>query len=385
MFQKTTAQDKILALKERVRVVQGGTSSSKTYSIIPMLIAYAIDHPGAEISVVSESVPHLRRGAIRDFLKIMIAIGNSLNNWNKSTLIYHFDNGSFIEFFSADQSDKLRGARRDILFVNEANNIDWESYHQMSVRTRKFIYIDYNPTQEFWSHTELIGKPGTDFVILTYKDNEALEPAIVKEIEAAEEKAKDSPYWANWWNVYGLGRVGSLQGVIFSNWEQCEKMPESWTWKTYGIDWGYSNDPTAIVEVCEFDGKIWVNEILYEKGLTNADIAQKIEGFRGAEFIADSAEPKSIEDIRRHGFRIRACQKGRDSIRSGIDKLQQQPIMITSSSTNIIKEVRGYVWATDRTGKETGEPIDSFNHAWDAIRYVVMEKKRTRSGSYSLR
>tara|TARA_R110000787_G_scaffold54024_3_gene125927 strand:+ start:3689 stop:4846 length:1158 start_codon:yes stop_codon:yes gene_type:complete len=385
MFQKTTAQDKILALKERVRVVQGGTSSSKTYSIIPMLIAYAIDHPGAEISVVSESVPHLRRGAIRDFLKIMIAIGNSLNQWNKSTLIYHFDNGSFIEFFSADQSDKLRGARRDILFVNEANNIDWESYHQMSVRTRKFIYIDYNPTQEFWAHTELIGKAGTDFVILTYKDNEALEPAIVKEIEAARDKAKDSPYWANWFKVYGEGKLGSLQGVIFSNWNQCEKMPDSWTWKTYGIDWGYSNDPTAIVEVCEFDGKIWVNEILYEKGLTNADIAQKIEGFRGAEFIADSAEPKSIEDIRRHGFRIRACQKGRDSIRSGIDKLQQQPIMITSSSTNIIKEVRGYVWATDRTGKETGEPIDSFNHAWDAIRYVVMEKKRTRSGSYSLR
>ena len=385
MFQKTTAQAKIAKLRSRVRVVQGGTSSSKTFSIIPMLIMYCISNPGAEVSIVSESVPHLRRGAIRDFLKIMIAIGNSLNNWNKSTLIYHFDNGSFIEFFSADQSDKLRGARRDILFVNEANNIDWESYHQMSVRTRKFIYIDYNPTQEFWAHTELIGKPGTDFVILTYKDNEALEPAIVKEIEAAEEKAKDSPYWANWWNVYGLGRVGSLQGVIFSNWEQCEKMPEQWTWKTYGIDWGYSNDPTAIVEVCEFDGKIWVNEILYEKGLTNADIAQKIEGFRGAEFIADSAEPKSIEDIRRHGFRIRACQKGRDSIRSGIDKLQQQPIMITSSSTNIIKEVRGYVWATDRTGKETGEPINSFNHSWDAIRYVVMEKKRTRSGSYSLR
>ena len=385
MFQKTTAQAKIAKLRSRVRVVQGGTSSSKTFSIIPMLIMYCISNPGAEVSIVSESVPHLRRGAIRDFLKIMIAIGNSLNQWNKSTLIYHFDNGSFIEFFSADQSDKLRGARRDILFVNEANNIDWESYHQMSVRTRKFIYIDYNPTQEFWAHTELIGKAGTDFVILTYKDNEALEPAIVKEIEAAEEKAKDSPYWANWWNVYGLGRVGSLQGVIFSNWEQCEKMPEQWTWKTYGIDWGYSNDPTAIVEVCEFDGKIWVNEILYEKGLTNADIAQKIEGFRGSEFIADSAEPKSIEDIRRHGFRIRACQKGRDSIRSGIDKLQQQPIMITSSSTNIIKEVRGYVWATDRTGKETGEPINSFNHSWDAIRYVVMEKKRTRSGSYSLR
>ena len=385
MFQRTTAQAKIAKLRSRVRIVQGGTSSSKTFSIIPTLIMYCISTPGAEVSIVSESVPHLRRGAIRDFLKIMLSIGNSLNNWNKSTLIYHFDNGAFIEFFSADQSDKLRGARRDVLFVNEANNIDWESYHQMSVRTRKFIYIDYNPTQEFWAHTELIGKEGTDFVILTYKDNEALEPAIVKEIEIARDRAKDSPYWANWFKVYGEGKLGSLQGVIFSNWEQCEKMPDSWTWKTYGIDWGYTNDPTAIVEDCEFDGKIWVNEIVYEKGLTNADIAKKIEGFRGAEFIADSAEPKSIEDIRRHGFRIRACKKGRDSIRSGIDKLQQQPIMITSNSTNIIKEVRGYVWATDRTGKETGEPIDSFNHAWDAIRYVVMEKKRTRSGSYSIR
>ena len=217
MFQRTTAQAKIAALRSRIRVVQGGTSSSKTYSIIPTLIMYAVNNKGAEISIVSESIPHLRRGAIRDFLKIMIAIGNSLNGWNKSTLTYTFSNGSFIEFFSADQSDKLRGARRDILFVNEANNINWESYHQMSVRTRKFIYIDYNPTQEFWAHTELIGRDGTDFVILTYKDNEALEPAIVKEIEAARDKASESPYWANWWNVYGLGQTGSLQGVIFSN------------------------------------------------------------------------------------------------------------------------------------------------------------------------
>ena len=208
MFQRTTAQDKIAALRSRVRVVQGGTSSSKTFSIIPTLIMYAVDNKGSEISIVSESIPHLRRGAIRDFLKIMIAIGNSTNNWNKSTLTYNFSNGSFIEFFSADQSDKLRGARRDILFVNEANNINWEAYHQMSVRTRKFIYIDYNPTQEFWAHTELIGRDGTDFVILTYKDNEALEPAIVKEIEAARDKASESPYWKNWWNVYGLGQTG---------------------------------------------------------------------------------------------------------------------------------------------------------------------------------
>jgi phage terminase large subunit len=386
MFKRTTAQAKIGKLRQRVRVVQGGTSSSKTFSIIPLLIQYAKDNPHSEISIVAESIPHLRRGAIRDFLKILESTGNlHAEWWNKSTLTYTLPNGSFIEFFSADQSDKLRGARRDILFVNEANNINWESYHQMSVRTRKFIYIDYNPTQEFWAHTELIGRDGTDFVILTYKDNEALEPAIVKEIEAARDKASESPYWANWWNVYGLGQTGSLQGVIFSNWNQCDKMPETWKWKAYGIDWGFTNDPTAVVEVCEFDGKLWINEILYEKGLTNADIADKLDGFRGQEFIADSAEPKSIEDIRRRGFRIRPCDKGRDSVRSGIDKLQQYPLMITSNSTNIIKEARGYTWATDRAGKETGEPISNMNHAWDAIRYTAMEKLKARSGQYSIR
>ncbi len=382
MFQKTTAQSKIAALRKRNRVVQGGTSSSKTFSIIPLLIAYAVQTPGAEISIVSESIPHLRRGAIRDFLKIMGWIGNSLVPWNKTTLTYHFQNGAFIEFFSADQSDKLRGARRDVLFVNEANNINWEAFHQMSIRTRKFTYIDYNPTQEFWAHTELIPREDTDFIILTYKDNEALEPAIVKEIEQAQ--FKTDPYWVNWWKVYGLGEMGSLQGVVFSNWEQCDKMPESWKWKTFGVDWGYTNDPTAIVEVCQYDGKIWVNEILYKKGLNNADIAGKVSGFRNQEFIADSAEPKSIEDMRRHGFRIRPCSKGRDSVRAGIDKMQQQPIMVTSNSVNLIKELRSYVWATDKTGKQTGEPMDNFNHAIDALRYVVMEKNKARSGHYNI-
>jgi phage terminase large subunit len=386
MFQRTTAQAKIAALRSRVRVVQGGTSSSKTFSIIPTLIMYAINNKGAEISIVSESIPHLRRGAIRDFIKIMEWIGNPIeSNWNRSTLTYNFSNGSFIEFFSADQSDKLRGARRDVLFVNEANNIGWEAYHQMSIRTRRFVYIDYNPTAEFWAHKELIGKPDVDFIILTYKDNEALEPAIVKEIEAAKEKAKDNPYWANWWKVYGLGEIGNLQGVVFNNWQQCDKMPEAYKWKAYGLDWGFTNDPTAVVEVCEFDGKLWLNEILYEKGLTNADIAQKIDGFRGQELIADSAEPKSIEDLRRHGFRIRACQKGRDSVRAGIDKMQQYPLMVTSNSVNLIRELRGYTWATDRSGEQTGEPIDDFNHAIDAARYIIMEKLRTRSGQYAIR
>lgn len=382
MFQTTTAQTKIAKLRDRTRVVQGGTSSSKTFSIIPLLIMYAINNKGTEISIVSESIPHLRRGAIRDFVKIMESIGNKMEQkWNRSTLTYTFNNGSFIEFFSADQSDKLRGARRDVLFVNEANNIEWEAYHQMAIRTRKFIYIDYNPTAEFWAHTELIGKEGVGFVKLTYKDNEALEPAIVKEIEAAREKAKTSEYWANWWKVYGLGETGSLQGVVFTNWQQVDAMPDTYVWKAYGLDWGFSLDPTAFVEVCEYDGKLWINEILYENQLTNTDLAEKLKEYKKWETVADSAEPKSIEDMKRFGFRIRPCKKGADSVRAGIHKLQQMPMMVTKQSTNIIKELRNYQWQD----KKDGVPIDNWNHALDAIRYIASEKINKKSGKYNVR
>lgn len=380
MFQKTTAQVKIARLKGRTRVVQGGTSSSKTFSVLPILQSLAADNPRLEISVVSESIPHLRRGAMRDFIKILQMTGTYVDaNWNRSTLTYSFDNGSFIEFFSADQSDKLRGARRDVLFVNEANNVSWEAYHQMAIRTRRFIYIDYNPTSEFWAHKELIGQPDTDFVILTYKDNEALEPAIVKEIEAAQ--YKDDPYWQNWWKVYGLGQVGSLQGTIFNNWEQVDKMPETFKWKGYGLDWGFSNDPTAFVEVCEFDDKIWINEILYETQLTNSDLAERLKDYKRWETIADSAEPKSIEDLRRFGFRIRPCKKGADSVRAGIQKMQQKKLMVTKNSTNVIKEFRGYQWKDENDGV----PIDNLNHAIDAVRYICSEKINARSGTYNIR
>lgn len=384
MFKRTTAQAKIAALRKRVRVVQGGTSSSKTFSIIPILITYAAQNAGAEISIVAESIPHLRRGAIRDFIKIMEWTGNfNPERWNRSTLTYTLANGSFIEFFSGDQPDKMRGARRDVLFVNEANNIAFETYMQLAMRTRKFIYIDYNPTAEFWAHKELIGQPNVDFIILTYRDNEALESAIVKEIEAARDRP--DPYWQNWWRVYGLGEVGSLQGVVFNNWQQVESMPSTFKWKAYGLDWGYTNDPTAFVEVMEFDGKLWLNEVLYETGLTNADIAANLNAYKQWETIADSAEPKSVEDLRRHGFRIRPCKKGPDSVRIGLDKMQQMPIMVTSSSTNLIKELRGYVWRTEKDGAKTNEPIDYFNHAIDAARYCIMEKLNARSGTYAIK
>ena len=278
MLQTTTAQSKIAKLKKRIRIVQGGTSSSKTFTILPFLIQYALQVPNSEISVVSESIPHLKRGAIKDFLKIMEWTNNyNPNSFNKSNLTYKFHNGSYIEFFSADQPDKLRGARRDVLFINECNNVSFESYQQLSIRTKKFIYLDYNPTNEFWVHTELIGEDGSDFVILTYKDNEALDPAIVKEIEKAKEKAKTSSYWDNWWRVYGLGETGTLEGVIFNNWQSIDVMPSDARLLGYGLDFGYSNDPTSIVEVYKWNDKRIVNEICYQKELSNSQIAKYIK------------------------------------------------------------------------------------------------------------
>ncbi len=296
MLQVTTAQTKLKQLRKRIRIVQGGTSSSKTFTIIPFLINYAIKNPNSEISVVSESIPHLKRGALKDFLKIMDWVGNfNPNNFNKSNLTYKFANGSYIEFFSADQPDKLRGARRDILFINECNNVSFESYQQLAIRTKKFIYLDYNPTNEFWVHTELMQDENSDFVILTYKDNEALDPAIVKEIEKAKVKAETSSYWENWWKVYGLGQIGSLEGVIFNNWQTIDVIPNDARLLGYGLDFGYSNDPTAIVEVYKWNDKRIVNEICYQKELSNSQIAKLIPV--KLPVYCDSAEPKSIAEL----------------------------------------------------------------------------------------
>lgn len=372
MLKKTTAQSKIARLKKRIRIVQGGTSSSKTFTIIPLLIQYAMDNPLTEISVVSESIPHLKRGVIKDFIKIMIWTKNYKDsNFNKSNLKYTFDNGAYIEFFSADQPDKLRGARRDVLFINECNNVHFEAYQQLSIRTKKFVYLDYNPTAEFWVHSELMEDRDSDFVILTYKDNEALDPAIVKEIEKAREKAKTSSYWENWWKVYGLGQIGSLEGVVFHNWKEIDTIPEDARLIGSGLDFGYSNDPTAIVDVYKWNDKRILDERLYTKGLVNVEISKYIKD--DCITYADSAEPKSIEEIRRLGKRIKGVTKGADSINFGIQVMQDQSYLVTKRSTNLIKELRSYCWDEDKTGKRLNKPIDDWNHAIDAVRYHEME------------
>jgi phage terminase large subunit len=337
-----------------------------------LLIDYAIKTPKSEISIVAETIPQLRRGALRDFLKIMDLIGMyDDSRFNKSSLVYTFSNGSYIEFFSADMSAKLRGARRDVLFVNECNNVEWEAYYQMAIRTRKFIYLDYNPVAEFWVDTELIKDSDTDFVVLTYKDNEALDKSIVNEIEKARDKAEHSEYWANWWRVYGLGEIGQVQGTIFTNWHQIDNVPQEAKYIGIGLDFGYSNDPTAIVMVYKWNNEFILDEIAYQKELSNKAIADILKPYGGL-VVCDSAEPKSIADLRSYGINATPCVKGKDSIINGIQKIQAlDRIHITKRSTNLIKEFRGYVWKTDRNGTILNEPIDFQNHLCDSVRYIL--------------
>jgi phage terminase large subunit len=382
MLIKTTAQDKIAALRKRIRIVRGGTSASKTFSIIPFLIDYAYKNKNSEISIVSETIPHLRRGAIRDFLKIMDLINwFEPANWNKSSLTYNFDNGSFIEFFSADNPSKLRGARRDVLFINECNNVNFESYYQLAIRTRKFIYLDYNPVAEFWVDTELVKDKDAERITLTYKDNEALDISIVKEIEKARDKAATSSYWRNWWTVFGLGQIGSLQGVVFDNWQQVASVPTDAKLLGFGMDFGFTNDPTTLVAVYKTNNQLYFDEVLYRTNMTNLDIGNfmKSENIgRPLEIVADSAEPKSIEELRRQGFLITPAKKGADSIKIGIDILKREPFFVTQNSINLIKELRSYVWATDRDGKLTGNPIDDSNHCFVGETLITTNKGQVR-------
>ena len=385
MLVRTTAINKILKLKKRIKIIQGGTSAGKTFGIIPILIDKAATNPNIEISIVAESIPHLRRGALKDFLNIMKWTNRFFDDrFNKSLLRYEFANGSYIEFFSADDSSKLRGARRDILYINECNNVTFESYNELSIRTKQEIYLDFNPANEFWVHTELKNEADSDFLILTYQDNEALDERIVKEIEKNRDKAKTSSYWDNWWRVYGEGLIGMLEGVVFSNWKIIDKIPEDAKLLGVGLDFGFTVDETAIIEVYNYNGQRILNEICYQTGLVNTEIAKKLQ--KNVIAYADSSEPKSIEEIRRTGQLIKGVTKGNDSINFGIQIMQSQEYLVTSRSTNLIKELRSYCWDKDKTGKQLNKPTGTMNHAVDAVRYHEMESlgRGANFGKYTI-
>lgn len=367
-FSITTATKKTAALTKRIRALQGGTSASKTISILQILIhSSQTDNTPRITSIVSESLPHLRKGAMRDFLNIMQSHDYyDDNRWNKTDSIYTFESGSIVEFFGADQPAKVRGPRRDRLYMNECNNMAFETFEQLEVRTRDAIYLDWNPTNEFWFYTEVLGhRDDVDHIILTYKDNEALEENIVKSIEQRKDR-KD------WWQVFGLGLLGELEGKVYRDWAIIDEVPHDARLERYGIDFGYTNDPTAIIAVYRHGDGLIFDEIMFQKGMQNSQIAAVIQNQEvNVLCVADSAEPKSIDDIASYGVPIIPCTKGKDSVKRGIDLVQDQRCSMTKRSLNIIKEYRNYMWEVDKDGKVLNVPEAGYDHSMDAIRYAV--------------
>jgi phage terminase large subunit len=348
MFKRTTAVNKLLKLKKRIRVVPGGTWAGKTYDILAIEIDHLIKNPKEDTTVVAETIPAIKQGALKDFKEIMEdTLRWYPENYNATDRIYKFSNGSTIQFTAFDSEDKAKQAgKRKRLFVNEVNTMNKPIVDALMIRTEDVIWLDYNPTFSFWVNTELANDKDCDWLTLTYRDNEALPDAIKNELLKRREKSKTSGYWLNWCRVYLDGKVGNLEGVVFSNYELINSTPDDAKLLGYGMDFGYTNDPTTLIACYKLDNSLIFDECIYRTGLLNSDIKDLLRAndVHHAPIYADAAEPKSIAEIRRYGFNIKGADKGRDSINYGINILQQYHFKVTKRSTNLIKELRAYTW-----------------------------------------
>lgn len=369
----TTALQKLLQLIKRIRAVGGGTGASKTIGILQILIDKSQrDSVPKKTSVVSKTFPHLEKGAITDFKNIMNQ--HSYWNqklWNETRHFYTFETGSVFEFFSADEWEKVKGPRRDRLFINEANNITYQDFEQLEVRTNEEIWMDWNPDTDFWFYDKVLNgedyKGIVDFITLTYLDNEGLSQDIRESIERRRNNKA-------WWQVYGLGILGDVETRIYKNWKEISEIPhEARLWRR-GLDFGYTNDPTVIIDIYEYNGGFILDEALYQKGLSNKSIFDNVNNMIEPQtlVIADSAEPKSIDELSALGLNIIGATKGPGSVYQGIQFVQAQKISITSRSVKTLKARKNYIFFTDKDGKIINKPDDS-NHEWsnpmDAIRY----------------
>ena len=369
--------------KSKIQIHQGGTRSGKTYSIITALIELCHKNSGLVITICRKTFPALRATAMRDFFEI-------LNNediynpdlHNKSDATYQLW-GNMVEFISIDQPQKVRGRKRDVLFINEANEINLEDWRQLLLRTTGRVLLDYNPSDEFhWIYEEVIPREDAEFFRTTYKDNPFLPQSVVLEIERF--KTADE----NFWKVYGLGERGTSQATIFTHWKEINQIPNEYKLLTTGVDFGYTNDPTAIVRVYTDGHGFAVDELCYATRLTNSDIAKVLRDNqvdRSDVVICDSAEPKSIDEIHAHGFNTHGARKGKDSVKNGIQFLHSRPLLVTARSVNLIRELRNYKWKEDKNGKQLNDPVDSFNHAIDAMRYAItFNQTNPNFGSYAI-
>lgn len=364
---------------------EGGTRSSKTFSALQVLIEIAKGCKGLIISIVSETFPHLKRGAIRDFKNIMADEWDE-KAWNKSAAIYTFPTGSIIEFFSADQPGKVHGPARDILFINEANHISYDTARQLFVRTRLFILYDYNPTHSFWAHEQIAPRENCVSIHSTYKDNEYLTPEQVAEIES--NKGDE-----NWWRVYGEGKVGQLEGLVFPDFDLVDDLPDErgGMREVYGMDFGFTNDPSTLQHLLIDTGQkeIWIDEIFYATGMLNSAMAAQMENAnvpkRSTLIFADCAEPKTIAELSGYGYNIRPCYKATRKAEQ-LQIMKGYRLKFTKRSLNAIREARNYCWMQDKDGRWLNEPQEFGDHAMDAIRYgaITFLTQYAGAGQYNL-
>jgi phage terminase large subunit len=369
---------------ERFVVNIGGSRSTKTYSILQLLLIKALESTEPlVISIVRKSLPSLRISVMRDFFNILKQLDIydvELHNKTENTYML---NSTMFEFFSIDDAQKRRGTKRDILFINEANELTWEDFFQLQIRTTTQIFMDFNPSEYFWYNDKLQIRDDVKTIHSTYKDNPFLNQDQINEIERLQHT--DHQYY----QIYALGQFAGAMDRIYSFTPVDDIPVDVAKLVALGLDFGFTNDPTSLIEVWKHEDNLYLNELLYDKGMTNQDIAEAMKEYnvdRFIDIIADSAEPKSVEEISRMGFNIKPAQKGPDSIKNGIDILKRHKLHVTKDSINLIKEFNNYKWVTDKDGNKLNKPIDMFNHALDAVRYVALNKLKTKySGHYNIR
>lgn len=347
---------------------KGGTRSGKTWAALQLLhiLCKSCEKP-LVVSCVAATLPMVKRGMQRDFRQMLIAESEwDEEAFNKTEGSYTYQNGSMIEFFGIDNASKVHGPARDILFVNEAQSIPRETFRQLDIRTRKKVIIDFNPVRKFWGETEFVGDRYVT-IHSTYKDN----PYLTEEQISAIDKNRND---ANWWRVYGEGETGGVEGNVYPEYEVIEDMPETFTGRCLGLDFGFVNDPTAIVDL-RFEGwDLYVDLLCYETGLLNANIAEYLNsnGLNRIVTVCDNAEQKSIVELQQKRVKAMPCIKGRGSVAGGIAQVKQFKMHVTKRSVKMLDELDNYKWIKDESSDTyTNEPIDAWNHALDAMRYGV--------------
>jgi phage terminase large subunit len=368
---------------KRILIEQGGTRSGKTYNILMWIIfAYTQRETNKTITICRKTYPALRSSSMRDFFEILRTYDLYDELYHNKSNSEYILNGNLIEFISLDQPQKLRGRKRDLLYINEANEMSFEDWQQLIFRTTGRVIIDYNPSDEFhFIYDKIKPRDDAEFHITTYLDNPFLEDETIREIE----RLKDID--ANYWKIYGLGEIGSSQSIIFRI-NECKQVPVDAKFLSFGMDFGFTNDPTTLVGIWKQGDDIYLKELVFKTGLTNRDIDAefKLHNIQRSEIFADSAEPKSIEELYRMGWNIKPATKGQGSVNIGIDMMKRYRLNVTSDSVNMIKEFRNYKWQEDKNGNVINTPVDMFNHTIDAVRYGLFDKlSRPNYGKYAVR